>query len=396
MSGNKGVRDNGGLMGDYQNKTKLREASVEFKRHDAKTANILKNPDDHTPQERDAALQKFNEYASAEFGVTAPTSTSGYDGNALKGTQEDVAMSDGKIIKKSEKGGLYDKENKSVHINDRAQDGSTKRLVEVDGHEMKHLIDAQKKRTTTEDGANRFGDQAYDAFSDEIGEGSTGDYDKHQKWTTTHQGNGAFDRGNTLAGDARDVDACGGLCVGALMVGAGAATNLASDFYFKYNESEYKTVDEFWSSGEYSKTRGAVQLGIGAGLGLGGGVIGAVKFGGPVATTVFRTSLSVGLGAAATEISNNLLNEDNSVLIGAGTGLMGHGIGSGLNKLTKNISKTRITPIIKNLPLGLEGYKYNINPNYAVGQVGSQVASDLVSAQSIDVLNNTLKGADDD
>ncbi|MBT6120262.1 hypothetical protein HOH45_02200, partial [bacterium] len=41
LSGNKGVRDNGGLMGDYQNKTKLREASVEFKRHDAKTANIL-------------------------------------------------------------------------------------------------------------------------------------------------------------------------------------------------------------------------------------------------------------------------------------------------------------------------------------------------------------------
>ncbi|MBT5856059.1 hypothetical protein HOH87_05420 [bacterium] len=80
-------------------------------------------------------------------------------------------------------------------------------LATVNGHELKHMLDSRQKKGTTESGANRFGDQSHNALSDEIGGGSSGDYASHQNWTSTHTKDGSFDRGNTLAGGARDVDA---------------------------------------------------------------------------------------------------------------------------------------------------------------------------------------------
>jgi len=202
-----GVLANGGLLGDYQNKTNLREASLEFSAANQASAAILKNPDQYTPEEVGAAQQKFNEYASTQFGVTGLKGTSQFDGDELaKNARTDQAIADGQVIKKSATKGFYDKSNKTININARAQDGSTQDLVTTDGHELKHFIDQQQRKTTTEAGAERFGNQAAGAFQDELGGGAGVNFEGHQLWVNSSSVLAGFSGENSAAANATEID----------------------------------------------------------------------------------------------------------------------------------------------------------------------------------------------
>ncbi|MBT5856062.1 hypothetical protein HOH87_05435, partial [bacterium] len=394
LTGHEGVRDNGGFLGDYGNKTKLREASLRFGEQNKHAANVLKNPDAHTPQERNAALQTFNEYASREFGVKGSSSTSGYNGTELaKNPERDSAMADGKPILKSTKAGLYDKDNKSIHINDKYQDGSTKQLATVNGHELKHMLDSRQKKGTTESGANRFGDQSHNALSDEIGGGSSGDYASHQKWTTTHTKDGGFDRGNSLAGDATDVDAMAPAVAYGLVVGAGAITNLAVDYYSEYKKSKKDSIEDYWVSGEYPEFRGTVQLAVGGIGAAAGGGIGSLGIG-----MVSKVGLGMAVGGTATALTNQLLEENDSVVVGGlsgGTGIvLGNVLNIGTSKALSSLNQSlSITKTLgKTLRYGMEITRKEPSLPYALGTVVSNAGTDIGTSVLKTELENNSEG----
>ena len=206
--GHHGVKQNGGLLGDYQNKTKLREATLQFASlpENRDKAAIIQNPDAYSPDQRAEALQTFNHYASEQFGVRGPDATGVYNGDALKGQGVDGAIhaDTHQIVHKSDLEGLYDRQAQQILINDALQDGSTSHLVQTDGHELKHHIDAARAQRTGEAGADRFGGQAYDALKDEWGQGASATLQRPRLVAIT-QVAGGYERGNVRAAGARDV-----------------------------------------------------------------------------------------------------------------------------------------------------------------------------------------------
>jgi filamentous hemagglutinin len=351
LQGEKGVRANGGVIGDFLTKTQLRQASIDFAKADKKNADVLKNPDKYTPQERDAALHSFNTYAAKEFGVDAPTSTSGYNGDELaKNQAQDQAMADGESILKSQQAGLYDKDRGSIHINDQAQDGSTEALVKVDGHELKHHIDAGKKQETDEHGANRFGNQAYNALSDEIGSGSQGDFSSHQQWTQTHTENGNFDLGNQFAANAENVDACGGLCTGALLLGVSALSASGTDYLGQGLVNKFKK-DMSAKDAFHLKNIDKKSLAVSGGFGLVGGAGGQVaskviqgaklsKTAATVTSLAANSSIDAGVSAGSQYAKDGNVQAHKTALDVLG-GYIGGKVGDKVLKVRQNSSQAR-------------------------------------------------------
>lgn len=210
LTGDEGVNAQGGIPEDYNNKKNLRIAASKFAEVDATNADILKNPDKYTTDQKDAALQTFNQYAADEFGVKNTNGVSGYTGTNFVGKPEDKAISNGEEINKSNLDGLYDKDNKKIGINEANQDGSTEKLTKTDGHELNHYLQDINGRDKTltpkqqEAGSNRLGDQLYNALSDEVGPCAPANAD-HQAWLDNQD----FTAGNAQAAEAKNIEAWG-------------------------------------------------------------------------------------------------------------------------------------------------------------------------------------------
>ena len=206
LSGDRGVNSNGGIVGDLGNKVNLRDASQQFAQDHPELAKTLTGP---AGPARDAAMQEFNQYAADEFGVKGPAATASYSGNALANTPQDTKTNaeTGQPVQMSGLKGAYDTKNNVILINGARQDGSTTDYTTVDGHELKHALDQQLNRTTTEAGADRFGNQTADALRGEIGNGQSANLDRWNLNSPINQTNAPeYQYGNALAADAVVVD----------------------------------------------------------------------------------------------------------------------------------------------------------------------------------------------
>ncbi len=169
------------------------------------SAIILANPDEYSQAEREGALNTYNNYLSDEFGID-PTTTTEYDGQPLKGTDEDNS-SEGE---KSAMSGFYSEDDQGIYINADKQDGENETYIGTDGHEYSHYIDDEAdvaNSETREDAADRFGEQLADAFSDEIAsdyENTSGD-NNYLAMLEKDRETGAYDAGNDKAGEQEDV-----------------------------------------------------------------------------------------------------------------------------------------------------------------------------------------------
>jgi hypothetical protein len=184
-----------------------------------------------------------------------------------------------------------------------------------------------------------------------------------------------------LAGDARDVDACGGLCLGAV-IGAGAITNLAIDYLNEYKKTDKKTIKEYWESGEYPETRGAVQFAVGGAGAAVGGAIGVLEAG-----VITKFGLGMAYGGVSTFATNILLVEDDSlgigVLAGGGGILLGETSGKLVSKSLKvlRIPETKIRPLGKTMKYGMEMTRQENTVPYAVGNIISSAGTDAANDQ---------------
>ncbi len=123
----------------------------------------------------------------------------------MSGSLGDNAItSDGENVNKSELEGFYDIYNKTININENNQDGSTEDLIRTNSHEYAH----HENSGVGEEGADRFGYQAWDAFRDEIGSGSGVNKSLQDNWINSYSSVGGFEYGNSVAGQANYVKPC--------------------------------------------------------------------------------------------------------------------------------------------------------------------------------------------